>query len=366
MSNLRKIRAKEKFLSSIEGVDKEDMLELLKNNTQNIDLYSYFVTLDAHNTGRVDDGLLGEFIHKLYADWYFLTKNSKKDIRTVKLFDNYRFSPIGISENECFSLIRNDEFAGIMPIKIEYTNKLEDKFFVSIDVAKLYNYNVKKEKYDCRLYLNMISKNIIPFVKDFLDRCYLNDLDCNLKFFCSDERSDNIIIYCCYENVQKIVDVIEDFKNDYGFYFEDIGEVNSLLGKVNDYIGFAEQPENGTYFSTRSKAIEDVQKIATGKVLKDLLVEVEERNICKRDGTSFTATEYMAYLIEKIAIYIIDEKIYKFESLDEKISVGNELAILYKMRENISSKLNISNEINKLKKSITTNKKIHLTNRRCR
>jgi len=352
MSNLRKIRAKEKFLSGIEGVDREDVLNVLKDNDDNLDLYSYFVTLNAHNTERLDDKEVGEFIHKMYSDWYFLAKNLGKDIRTIKLFNNYRYSPIGISEKECFSLIQSEEFMGLLPIKIEYTNKLEDKYFVSVDVAKLY-YNNEKLVNDCRLYLNIPSKNIIPFVKEFLDRCYLNTIPCNIKFFCSDERSDDVIIYCDYEYAQKIVDLIEEFKSDYSLNFANIGEVNPLLAKVNDYIGFGEQPNKGTYFSTRSKAISNIQKVATGKILKDLLVGIEERNIYKKDGTSFTPTEYMAYMIERIALVIIDEKILKLESLDEKMSLDNELEILYRLRENITSKINIASEVNKLKKSIT-------------
>jgi len=353
--NLKKIKAKEKFLSEVEEVDRSELLKVLAENTSGLDLYTYFVTLNAHKTDEVDLNSIQELILKLYSDWYFLTKNSNITVETVKLFDNYRFSPLGINKDECFSLVRGKEFGNTIPISIEYTNKLQEKFFTSIRVDKLYNMNVGEQIFGCRLYLNLPSRKILLFVEEFLERCYLEILPCNIKFFNSDDRCDNVIIYCDYEYAEKIVDVIETIKEDYSFKLDGAGEVNPLLGKVNDYIGFGEQPVKGTYFTSRTFALESIQKMAMGEVLKNTLIAPEERVIYRKDGTSYSPTEYLAYLIEKITIELIDEKIYKLESLQEKMNNESELASLYKLRENLSQSVDIDREVKKLKKSFTRN-----------
>ena len=353
--NLKKIKAKEKFLSEVEEVDRSELLKVLAENASGLDLYTYFVTLNAHKTDEVDLNSIQELILKLYSDWYFLTKNSNTTVETVKLFDNYRFSPLGINKDECFSLVRGKEFGDTIPISIEYTNKLQEKFFTSIRVDKLYNMNVGEQIFGCRLYLNLPSRKILLFVEEFLERCYLEILPCNIKFFNSDDRCDNVIIYCDYEYAEKIVDIIETIKEDYAFKLDGVGEVNPLLGKVNDYIGFGEQPVKGTYFTSRTFALESIQKMAMGEVLKNTLIAPEERVIYRKDGTSYSPTEYLAYLIEKITIELIDEKIYKLESLQEKMNNESELASLYKLRENLSQSVDIDREVKKLKKSFTRN-----------
>ena len=353
--NLKKIKAKEKFLSEVEEVDRSELLKVLAENASGLDLYTYFVTLNAHKTDEVDLNSIQELILKLYSDWYFLTKNSNTTVETVKLFDNYRFSPLGINKDECFSLVRGKEFGDTIPISIEYTNKLQEKFFTSIRVDKLYNMNVGEQIFGCRLYLNLPSRKILLFVEEFLERCYLEILPCNIKFFNSDDRCDNVIIYCDYEYAEKIVDAIETIKEDYAFKLDGVGEVNPLLGKVNDYIGFGEQPVKGTYFTSRTFALESIQKMAMGEVLKNTLIAPEERVIYRKDGTSYSPTEYLAYLIEKITIELIDEKIYKLESLQEKMNNESELASLYKLRENLSQSVDIDREVKKLKKSFTRN-----------
>ena len=353
--NLKKIKAKEKFLSEVEEVDRSELLKVLAENASGLDLYTYFVTLNAHKTDEVDLNSIQELILKLYSDWYFLTKNSNTTVETVKLFDNYRFSPLGINKDECFSLVRGKEFGNTIPISIEYTNKLQEKFFTSIRVDKLYNMNVGEQIFGCRLYLNLPSRKILLFVEEFLERCYLEILPCNIKFFNSDDRCDNVIIYCDYEYAEKIVDIIETIKEDYAFKLDGVGEVNPLLGKVNDYIGFGEQPVKGTYFTSRTFALESIQKMAMGEVLKNTLIAPEERVIYRKDGTSYSPTEYLAYLIEKITIELIDEKIYKLESLQEKMNNESELVSLYRLRENLSQSVDIDREVKKLKKSFTRN-----------
>ena len=37
----------------------------------------------------------------------------------LKLFDNYRYSPLGINSKECFELIKSREYIDVIPISIE-------------------------------------------------------------------------------------------------------------------------------------------------------------------------------------------------------------------------------------------------------
>ena len=353
MSNLDKIKMKEDFISQVEMVDLDSVMNAITNNVEGLDLYTYFVTIDAFNRGEIDRVELREFVTKLYSDWYFLAKNTNKNIKAVKLFDNYRYSPLGINSKECFELIKSREYIDVIPISIEYTNKLEEKFLVSIKLDKLFNMQVEEDHKVCRLYLNLPYNKIIPFVSEFVDRCYMETIPANIKFFSDDERCDDVIIYCDYDYAEKIIQTIEDIKNDYVSKLDETGEVNPLLGKVNEYIGFGEQPKKGTYFGSRAECLSCINKMAKNQIIKENFVAQEKQVVYKRDGSVFTPTEYLRYLIEKTAIVLIEDKILKLENLSETINADRELGVLYRLREDISKIVNIDSSVKSLKKSLT-------------
>ena len=311
MANVNK--AKERFLSTIQGVDREEILQIIKDNQEGLDLYTYFVSYGAKNTGDVDIHEIKDYIHKLYADWYFLNRGSSANTRIYNLTHQSLYSPQNLSAKDCFELVASNKYSDILTIKIQYLNKLEEKFFVQIDIDKLY---AKKTGVDmeARLYLNMPADVILDFAKEFIDRAYLSDWSAVLKFLSQDDRSDSIIIYTSFQCIEKVVEEIEDILNDYQVKYTDIGAVNPLLGKVSDRIGFGENPKgNKTYFYSRCEALTKITSGATHKALKDGLVESEKAVIFRSDGKSYTPSEYLAYLIEKNLHSALQKNIRKLD-----------------------------------------------------
>ena len=143
---------------------------------------------------------------------------------------------------------------------------------MSIDINKLYNQKVKNDTV-VRLYINLPSNKIIPFVKEFIDRAYLAEFPATIKFLNTDDRCDTVIIYTDYSSASQVVKEIESIREDYPSRFEGVGGVNPLLARVNDYIGFGEKPENGdTYFKSRTAALSTIENSAVTTVLKENIV----------------------------------------------------------------------------------------------
>jgi hypothetical protein len=156
-----------------------------------------------------------------------------------------------------------------------------------------------------------------------------------------------------------VVKTIEEIMSDYPTMLSHVGSVNPLLGKVNDYIGFGEQPLGTTYFKSRTDALASIKRMASNQVLKDSLVAKERKIIFRTDGRNYTPTEYLMFLVEKNAVAIIDNKINELENSTDRTSIVK-LKKLYTLRENVSKFIDIPSETNKLKKSITRKEKYRL------
>ncbi len=349
MSKLSEIKEKEKFLKETEAVD-QFILELLKENKEKLDLYTFFVTYDACNTGEVVEKELYEFLLGLYADWFCVNQNNKSTA-VYKLVHSPFYTPSGMSGRECFELIKGGKFGGVLPISLQYVNRLEEKFFVSIDVNKLYNQDIPNSG-EVRLYINLPSNKILLFAKEFMDRAYLSELPVKIKFLNCDDRCDTVVIYTSYASANAVVKEIESIKEDYPYRFEGVGKVNPLLSRVNDYIGFGEAPTSKeTYFKSRTDALSAIEKSAVTTVLKDTIVAKEQAVIFRTDGRSYTPTEYLMYLVERVAIGVIEDRIVELEK--DGNSAKSELFKLYKMREAVEKEIVLGQEVKKLKRTLT-------------
>ena len=353
MSRLSKQRAKERFLATVEGVDKDVILDEIRGDIGEDDLYTYFVKKDAFNTGVLEEVDINEFLLKVYSDWYFLHKNvGNKNPKAVKLLSEYSYSPVNLTGNSCYELVKNGEYRDVLPMFFQYINKLDEKFFICVRTDELYNRNFAGFKYEVRLYINLPHDKLLYFAKEFVDKAYIEEFPALLKILNNDYRCDTVTIYTDYEYVEKVIDVINAIKYESKSIFEKVGKVNSLLGNVDDVIGFGEQLHTGaTYFASRCQALASMQNFAGIEVLRKSIVADEQKIIFTRDGKKFTASEYLAMLIEKNAIKLIENKIDELERNGDDDS--EELNRLYAIRDNVSSGIDINSEVNKLKKSIT-------------
>lgn len=349
MSKLSEIKEKEKFLKNTEAVD-QSVLDLLKENQEKLDLYTFFVTYGACNTGEIDEKELNEFLLGLYADWFCVNQNNKSTA-VYKLTHSPFYTPSGMSGRECFELIKGGKFGGVLPISLQYVNRLEEKYFVSIDINRLYNQDIQNNG-EVRLYINLPASKILLFAKEFMDRVYLAELPAKIKFLNFDDRCDTVVIYTTYKSANAVVKEIESIKEDYPYRFEGVGKANPLLSRVNDYIGFGEAPATKeTYFKSRADALDAIEKSAITTVLKDTIVAKEQAVIFRADGRSYTPTEYLMYLVERVAIDVIEDKIVELEASGQKDK--SELFRLYKMREAVEKEIVLDEEVKKLKRTLT-------------
>lgn len=350
MSKLSKQRAKEKFLKNITEVDKDVILEELKKSDTNTDLYSYFIGMNAFNETILTDKDVNEFLLRAYSDWYFLHKNTRRDTENP-LLNQFAYIPVNLNGDKCLQLIRGGEFDETLPIYFQHVNKLEETFFMCIETDRLYNKEFKNAEYDVRLYLNLPVYKALEFAKEFLDKAYLDDFPALIKVLNNDHRCDTITIYTDYEYAQKVIDIIEEIKYEMPTIFAQVGKVNPLLGTINEYIGFGEQNDGTTYFTSRTRALSCIQEEACRFKLKEGIVAEEKQIIFRSDGSKFTASEYLAYLIEKNAIKLIENRIAEIEKETEDETP--ELSRLYLLRDNVNIGLDMTEEVSNLKRALT-------------
>lgn len=360
MSKLSKQRAKESFLQNVEGVLKEDALQLL-NNAGGEDLYTYVVQEGAFKSGVLDDKDIGEFLLKVYSDWYFLHKNTfNNDISAVKVLSEGKFAPVNLEGDGIFDLIKMGEFSQCLPISFQYINKLEDKYFICIKTDSLYNRTYNHATYDCRLYLNIKCDRILDFAREFVDRAYMIEFPAIVKVLNNDERFDTITIYTDYEYAQIVVDLINTIRKECSYIFnKSLGKTSSMLGLINDYIGFGEEKSlDRTYLMSRCSALASLHENAGYKMLKEGVVAEEKKIIVRNDGSTYTPTEYIYYLIEKNATKLIENKIDSIEA--SGVEKSAELDNLYAMRDDLSIGIDMDKEVSSFKRSLTRKDKYSL------
>lgn len=353
MSRLSKQRAKERFLKSIEGVTQDVVFDEIKNNTSGLDLYTYFITKDAYNRGILEERDVNDFLSGVYADWYFLHKNTRnRNPKAVKILSEFNFAPVNLTGSKCYEIVKSGEYSDILPVSFQYVNRLEEKYFICVRTDELYNREFKGIDYAVRLYINLPYTSLLEFAKELLNKAYTDELPILLKVLNGDYRFDTITIYTDYEYIEKVIEAIESIKYESKSLFEETGKINPLLGNVNGYIGFGEQIDSSsTYFASRTRALSNIGKCASLKLLRDSIVAKEKEIIFRKDGSKYTSTEYLKYLVEKNAKSLIEGKIQGLENEDSPDNAR--LEKLYNMLDGIGDVINIDSEVERVKKTLT-------------
>lgn len=346
---------KEEFLSGVVGVDGEKVIDAVRQ-LKDKDLYTYFVTNEAISSGKIDDADIREFLLHVYSDWYFLHKNaSNKDTRVVRFFSETKFTPLKLNEsNTILDMVKSHEYDDILPMSIQYVNQEEDRYFITIRTDALYGQKQDNNNYPVRLYLNLKSDNLLGFAKVMVDRLYAYDCPIIIKVLNNDYRSDDVVIYTDYHHAGSVVNLIKDIRFENQYLFSGSGELSVLLGKVDDYIGFGEVFDNdNTYFASRCNALGVIEKSAQRDYLRKSIVREEEKVISDSFGRCFTPSEYLELLITRSATQLIKNKISELKKM-QPIDV-DKIVSLESLLDDMSSVIDIKDEVNKLKKSFTRN-----------
>ena len=355
MAKSRKDRLKEEFLSSITGVDTKTILDEVRALNDE-DIYTHFITKDAVCSGKIEDAVMNEFLLKVYSDWYFLHKNTfNRNIRAVKLLTEYAYTPVKLSDGKSIlNMLKSHNFDDVLPMSIQYINKVDDKYFVAIRTDQLHNQVFPNCDYNVRLYLNLKADAVLEFASVFLDRAFSNELPAIVKILNNDFRCDTLTIYTDYEHAKAVVDTIEEIKTENEYLFKGMGANSPLLGRVNDYIGFGEVNSlDNTYLYSRCNALSATERLAEVEYLRKALMLDEEKMVRRGNGRTYTPTEYLEHLIERNAVALIESKIEELENAEPRDK--DRIRKLKDMLDNVWTVVNIHEEVNKLKRSFTRN-----------
>ena len=355
MGKSKKEKCAEEFLSSVTGVETKAIIEQVRS-LKDEDIYTHFITKDAVCSSKIDDAEMNEFLLKVYSDWYFLHKNTfNRNIRAVKLLTEYAYTPVKLSDGKSvLNMVKSHNFDDVLPMSIQYINKVDDKYFVAIRTDQLHNQIFPNCDYSVRLYLNLKADALLEFASIFLDRAYSNEFPAIVKILNNDFRCDTITIYTDYEHASRVVSTIEDIREENKSLFKGMGELSPLLGRVNDYIGFGEVSSlDKTYLYSRCKALSATEKLAEVEYLRKALMLDEEKMVKRGNGRTYTPTEYLEYLIERNAVALIESKLEELENTEPRDK--ERIRKLKDMLDNVWTVVDIAEEVKKLKRSFTRN-----------
>ncbi len=240
-----------------------------------------------------------EFLSMVYDYWY---KNVFKKLPTSDIhYSDYWYNMLKVyiasSNKEINSYYKDleffefvfDDFNHYAPIKIqgEYFCQIWSKY-LSVDRIK----NLPDKFPTVRLYLEIDMNNIVDLSTAIVKYIIDNNLPLTFKFSLN-ERNDSMVFYTDYDYANQIVDMIHNLKIKYPHMFQNCEVTNPLLAKLDDYIGFGEEPKLfGSYNQLRTEALVNSYK--------------ELRKIYQEDKTALTDEKIIEVFAEKCRLNNID------------------------------------------------------------
>lgn len=372
----RKNIEKQNVLEQVETVSVKSILDSIYNSKDYDNIYEHFVCDKAYHTGFIPNKDIYSLLEECYMDWFFLAlhqnvRNMPHDLaKCYSQLKTYRdFHPSNMKGKDYFNffktkasgLFKADKF---LPIEIVKTSEGDESFIVSIYTDTLHFMSETLETREVRLYLNIKGEFIIPVVKEVLHRSYSESLPMKINFTNSDNRADTIILCTDYMHANATIDMIRNIREDFTYMFED-GVVPELLGSIDDFIGFGEQPKNNnTYFSERANAFTELFSDSIDGMLAKLLTRESSAKIVNRNNDMLSVDEYLYELVKRTTLSKIESMLSHIQAEDNepedgkrKESVINMLyALRTEFRRDDISKENeevMKKEVAKLKESMT-------------
>lgn len=151
--------------------------------------------------------------------------------------------------------------------------------------------DLHRNKVEARFYLGLDSKSAAEFSKDYMILCKEKNIPAYFKILKNDERGDNIVIYTSYQDAQTNLDAIKEIKQKRPELFKNAIVPNKLLAKIDNVIGFGEEPtvkddenEKFSFTTLRAKYITEFRKI----LYENGLVTQNVYDFTQKDFDNFT------------------------------------------------------------------------------
>lgn len=119
---------------------------------------------------------------------------------------------------------------------------------------------------DVRFYINFDARNLPQAVKQIVNKLKQNNLPVHFKFGINNERNDNFVMYTNYNTCENLLEALREVKQENEDLFEGCQNINPLLGKIDNFIGFSEEMGEDTSFNlSRAVVLDSLLKTFTYK-----------------------------------------------------------------------------------------------------
>ena len=235
---------------------------------------------------------------------------------------------------EARETIISDEDDEFVDYFLDLEEDIGKPFVSSMVMNRLYesNYDIKH-----RLYLNIDNIRDGELTINYLTRrCEKDKVPYEIKFWCEEGRSDQIVIYSSTSDLLKYVDYLEDFKKKYPDVVSKIHTPPILTGVYDGWIGYGTEPDglthNGSFNSIRSNLIElELDKLISSGVQRAISRKYDY------NGEEVSLEDYITYKLTDIVI-------------DKQFLYDNDLKLADNCRESLYSQIKTF-VINNLKNS---------------
>ncbi len=332
-------KVKKGILEKIEGANLNKLMDLAYSNGSFS--YDYLVGINARKSGKYSSFKdIEDYCFLIYTHWYNnLLKINDGDKKPEvfqaiqKIRNNSKYKPENMKQSGFYNFFSSafDKEIGVK----EITPVLMQNFiwehnqgsggFMHVQTNRI-NMHEQKTDVTIRLYLNLDINNIFPFSKQLLEICLEKNINLYTKMGSNDSRNENIVIYTNYQEAGKIIEVIDSIRDKNPRLFKGAENINPVMGKINNYIGFGEEPvyKSSSFNIERANAIGDAVNTANNKFYKETILKEESApTINTSTGGTLHRDDYFVYMFKNIIKQKYDEKDFDFSlsSLQPQISV---------------------------------------------
>lgn len=235
------------------------MAEIVLAYTKEHYLYDELVKIGAENKEQTeypakDRDLLYSVLFNL---WKQNVINMESDTEKVpyleKLKKRLKKQPDIHTYKEFCEISRNNPFIA------NYSIVYPDKDWVYLSSK---NINATREKDlnpQFRLYINADARDLYKLVSIFIYRCYKKGLPYDLKFIKNAEdlskRADSIVLWSDEKNLFKHINILNEIQDKRSDIVSRCGKPPILTMKINDWVGFGEEPPQSSYTDYRSEIL---------------------------------------------------------------------------------------------------------------
>ena len=222
-----------------------------------------------------------------------------------ELVKNLKEIPDITSYHELCNIVKNHPIVskyGIMPSGDRLWN-----FVLSRNISGRKDNDINP---NYRLYINSEASDTYQIVAGFISKCSKQNLPYYLKFIEVPEdyqdRADSIVIWADEKTLFKYITILNDLKEEVPNIISRCNEPPLLTMRINDWIGFGEEPNEGSYTSARIKLL----KNSIDNAITKWIIENQDKRLTF-GKSNFSIKEYITAKSVKEEFDIIKREIMR-------------------------------------------------------